>query len=1626
MPPFSVPFFSKSSGSKAHSPASAKRGRLLLETLERRQLLAGDVELLATDASEDPAVTNDQVQQSSLEASSQAEGELVNDLVQFAKDLADAGVQFFGADWCPACTQQKELFQDGSQFLPFIEVTGPDRTLNQIGIDEGITEFPTWEFPDPNDPNNVIRRTGVIDLATLSTLSNVPIPQGETPSFAALGTQTVQIGSPLHIPVDAYDPDGGPLTITVSGDSDLVEATVLSGNRSIRIDMETYGDMVFELFEQRAPVASGRVIDLAQDGFYDGIVFHRIVNEFVIQAGDPTGTGTSGSTLGTFDDDFHPDLQHNRTGVLSFAKAGDDTNNSQFFVTEVPTRFLDFNHSVFGQLVEGDDAREAISNHETSSNGQPTTPIRIESVDVFDDTENAVIMLKPTGNGTGSATMTVTVRDQDGNEFTEQIQVDVVADTDDSQPFLNPVTVPASFANTAPAQIQLSSIDVEGDPVTYTATQQTATQDATVSIDADTGLLTVTPDSGFVGDVDVLVGVQRRVSDGSGDFDSQRITINFESSAVPSGLDLLASSDSGASDSDNITNAGSLTFSVDGVTDGATVEIINVDGGAVIGTGVASGETITITTTNIAALGDGSYQLAARQRVGGETSDISTPITLVYDTTAPDSVIASASTQANVDTLFETNLISAEEGSGLVYALTTQPGGSTIDASSGLITWTPTEQQLGSNTFSLSLTDAAGNTRNESFSVEVAGDPLASIKLQIVDANGNEITSVDVGDEFFLQLIGVDERGAFDRRGVFAAFADILFDSDLVRTVPGSSIDYDTRFPIQQNGIFSNGLIDELGAATDRLSPSNLEESLIATVRLEALASGSLNIRSEPADATSSEVLLYGNDNQIPATSVAYGSVSLAIGQTFTVGRDTFTVSEDSGGTTLDVLANDQVVVGTGTLSVVSVTQPASGGSVSLSNGVVSFTPAADFSGTSSFTYQVSDTNGVQDTGSVTVTVSPVNDPPSADDDVFNVDAGSSDNTLDVLANDTVAPDADETLSIDSVTTSTAGGTVSIASDLQSIVYQPPADFTGTDTFSYTVTDGSLQSTAQVSVTVVSPDNPPTAVDDSFNVTEDAAEATFDVLGNDTRDVDGQVFVLNNVGVPTGGGSARISADGFQFFYTPAPDFSGTDEVIYTIRDTGGGLASATVTFTVNAVNDPPPSDDFNVNVNRGSAESLLIEIVDLPDNVDSSETLTFTNVTNPTSGGSVRIESDSASILYTPPTSDFTGTDTVTYTVSDGSDLTSTGTITVTVADLSTRDFFFQIADGVPQLDGIRLIGSDSLGNSVDVPLSYDANGDALFDDVLPGDYAVEIPAIPFLLNAETPRTVPITSAPDDGDMTIESEIGRLRPEFISIRDWLGSSPTQSLLVAVQPGSAASLSLPSSAIDTVTDPQVELDSVGENLIIRGTNDTGANVEATVAAVNDARVQLRGQSGETRLLKIDVADAEMFTVVDDDPGSTPAPSTGEGEQAGSDVAAASLEIAPSPADSTSSLAVGDTAAEGESPAAGSVTLADVFVPNSSLGTETSSNVVLPLPSGDVWMESESIAGVADAPDANLLSVGNSSQNAAISADSSDQAMQDVAPGLSLIASGADSVAESIENSGIDHAAVDAALSSELL
>tara|TARA_R110002049_G_scaffold4601_5_gene32264 strand:+ start:375049 stop:376857 length:1809 start_codon:yes stop_codon:yes gene_type:complete len=425
------------------------------------------------------------------------------DLVQFAKDLGAADVKFYCAAWFEGCTTQTSIFDDGAKDLPFTEVTGGDRLINQDGIDAMINDVPAWDFP--GQP----RHEGFLELDAISQMSGVPIPMSETPSFDPLSPQTLLIGSPLHLPIDAYDPDGNELTVTVTVDNpSLVQATVLSGNRSLRIDMEGFGDMVFELFDQRAPVPASRVAGLAESGFYDGLTFHRVADGFVLQGGDPLGNGRGGSDLPDFDDQFHPDLQHNRTGILSFAKSADDTNNSQFFITEGTTRHLDFNHSIFGQMVEGEHVRESISGMDTNGlpENRPDVPIVMNKVEVFNDTENAVVFLKALGDTSVSTSVTIRVTDTDGNFSEQTVPIAIEPDFVNAQPYLDAFEVPAELWANQSLQIQLPGVDVEGDPILYVAEFIAGDIAADVQVDSETGLMTITPEQDGVGRIRIGAG----------------------------------------------------------------------------------------------------------------------------------------------------------------------------------------------------------------------------------------------------------------------------------------------------------------------------------------------------------------------------------------------------------------------------------------------------------------------------------------------------------------------------------------------------------------------------------------------------------------------------------------------------------------------------------------------------------------------------------------------------------------------------------------------------------------------------------------------------------------------------------------------------------------------------------------------------------------------------------------------------------------------------------------------------------------------------------------------------------------------------------------------------------------
>ena len=143
----------------------------------------------------------------------------------------------------------------------------------------------------------------------------------------------------------------------------------------------TKGRIVAELYENEVPITVANFVKLAKDGFYDGILFHRVIPGFMIQTGDPKGDGTGGPDY-TFQDEFSPNLKHDGPGVLAMANRGPNTNGSQFFITLAATPWLDGKHSVFGRVVEGQSVVDAIAAVQRDGRDRPVTEVRMTKVTI--------------------------------------------------------------------------------------------------------------------------------------------------------------------------------------------------------------------------------------------------------------------------------------------------------------------------------------------------------------------------------------------------------------------------------------------------------------------------------------------------------------------------------------------------------------------------------------------------------------------------------------------------------------------------------------------------------------------------------------------------------------------------------------------------------------------------------------------------------------------------------------------------------------------------------------------------------------------------------------------------------------------------------------------------------------------------------------------------------------------------------------------------------------------------------------------------------------------------------------------------------------------------------------------
>ncbi len=408
-----------------------------------------------------------------------------------------------------------------------------------------------------------------------------------TASLASIAPITSPAGLGYQVPLDGSASGASTQNYTATSSNKDIKVSVSTGKfvtfnvthtSSGGNDKSFSGAITFQLFDELTPISAARIENLVTTGFYNGKNFHRISagfpdsNGFIAQGGSVSGTGLDSppaagqpgglpTTGYPFVDEYDLTLVNNGFGQLALANAGNDTNTSQFYITSSTPRFLDFNKTIFGQLVAGTDIYKDIIGVATQSGSTtPASPITITTATLSNTNPNGVVHVDTTGATQGeTGTVTVTATDPSSNTTSTQTfnvtvgATNATAPSDpnsNERPFIKqnyPTSLttgqgqPIKFlipAVTAQPKTDTLSYIVQ-DSVNSAGTGFNAVKNATATVDSN-GVVTVTPNAGFSGTINLLIGVRNQVdhsgagvtSPGNYDTHNVTLTVNADSTAV--------------------------------------------------------------------------------------------------------------------------------------------------------------------------------------------------------------------------------------------------------------------------------------------------------------------------------------------------------------------------------------------------------------------------------------------------------------------------------------------------------------------------------------------------------------------------------------------------------------------------------------------------------------------------------------------------------------------------------------------------------------------------------------------------------------------------------------------------------------------------------------------------------------------------------------------------------------------------------------------------------------------------------------------------------------------------------------------------------------------------------------
>lgn len=380
---------------------------------------------------------------------------------------------------------------------------------------------------------------------------------------------TMPSGRTFQMPLSGFDPDGQPLrfSATVSNKKALTVAFAPSTNPSMVLNVSGVdatngaftGNLVLQLFQDLTPLTVGRISDLVNSNFYNGLLFQRVILGFVAQAGGSTNDPNFGSGV-SFDDEYVASLIYDGFGQLGMANFGGlfhDSNDSQFFITDVdlsidnPTnqspQNLNFVNGIFGQLTSGFNILTEIMSTpvDPNNNDEPFSNVVINIATIITNSQDGVLRLTATPKFTGVVTVTINATNAENQVASQTLQVKVIANTDNSPPFLGPIPSNITVTQNTAATFILQTTDIDGDHVLLAdgygdsflsisnlLETQTLTNIAT-TYDLKTGQIWFGPDVGLTGVVSIVIGVTdpdhdpNLPSTQTPDYDTQIFSLTF-------------------------------------------------------------------------------------------------------------------------------------------------------------------------------------------------------------------------------------------------------------------------------------------------------------------------------------------------------------------------------------------------------------------------------------------------------------------------------------------------------------------------------------------------------------------------------------------------------------------------------------------------------------------------------------------------------------------------------------------------------------------------------------------------------------------------------------------------------------------------------------------------------------------------------------------------------------------------------------------------------------------------------------------------------------------------------------------------------------------------------------------